>query len=360
MELDLNNIQWGEFNLNEIFPDIQRGKRLKKDNHEVGSQPYISSSASNNGVDGFIGNSEKVRIFENCLTIANSGSVGATFYQPFSFVASDHVTKLANEKFDKNVYLFISTITKRLSEKYSFNREINDKRIQREKIILPINLEGEPDYNFMIRYIQQKEREKIEKFRNYIEKKILRVIDYEKVKSLDQKKWKEFKLIDLFTFERGDQNNMANIEKGHIPLVSAKKIDNGYKDFAASTNKKIYSKNSLTLNNDGDGGAGISYYQPSDYLLDTHVTALFPKLALDRYTLLFISMCITNQKEKFGHGYAITGSRLNAFMIMLPIDDNDQPDFDYMKNYIKKLECEKLLKYRDIVILDNLAPYSGT
>ncbi len=103
--MDLKNIQWGEFNLNEVFPSIQRGKRLKKNDHKAGSKPYISSSALNNGIDGFVGNAEKIRKFKKCLTIANSGSVGATFFQPFSFVASDHVTKLENEKFNKNVYL---------------------------------------------------------------------------------------------------------------------------------------------------------------------------------------------------------------------------------------------------------------
>ncbi|HHT9079665.1 TPA: restriction endonuclease subunit S, partial [Flavobacterium psychrophilum] len=88
---------------------------------------------------------------------------------------------------------------------------------------------------------------------------------------LKNKNWKEFKLTELFEFVKGDQNNMASIKSGLIPLVSAKKIDNGYKDFA-SKSKKLYKGNSLTLNNDGDGGAGISYYQPTDYLLDSHVT----------------------------------------------------------------------------------------
>lgn len=46
---------------------------------------------------------------------------------------------------------------------------------------------------------------------------------------LKNKNWKEFKLTELFEFVKGDQNNMASIKSGLIPLVSAKKIDNGYK-----------------------------------------------------------------------------------------------------------------------------------
>jgi hypothetical protein len=158
---------WGEFFLNDIFSDIQRGKRLKKDDHIKGKTPYISSTALNNGIDGFVGNKENIRVFSNCLTLANSGSVGACFYQPFESVASDHVTKLENKKFNKHIYLFISTIATRLGEKYSFNREINDLRIRREKIILPVNQNHEPDYEYMENYIKQIELKKLQKYLKY-------------------------------------------------------------------------------------------------------------------------------------------------------------------------------------------------
>ncbi len=158
--------EWAEFYLNEIFTDIQRGRRLKKDDHKKGRIPYISSTAMNNGVDGFVSNTENVRFFNNCLTIANSGSVGATFYQPFSFVASDHVTKLANENFNEFIYLFISNITKRVGEKYSFNREINDQRIKKEIILLPTNNQGKPDYEYMENYIKKIEYDKLTKYLN--------------------------------------------------------------------------------------------------------------------------------------------------------------------------------------------------
>jgi len=30
---------------------------------------------------------------------------------------------------------------------------------------------------------------------------------------------------------------------------------------------------------------------------------------------------------------------------MLPINDNNEPDYDYMENYIKQLEYNKLIEY---------------
>lgn len=163
----LSNKEWMEFSINEIFTEIQRGKRLKKADHKAGKMPYVSSTATNNGVDNYVSNKEKVRIFSDCLSLANSGSIGACFYQPYKFVASDHITKLANKDINKYVLLFLSTVVMRLSEKYSFNREINDKRIQKEKIILPINKNKSPDYDFMENYMKQLELKKIQKYLQY-------------------------------------------------------------------------------------------------------------------------------------------------------------------------------------------------
>jgi len=145
---------WDEFLLIDIFPEIQRGKRLTKANQIIGAIPYISSTAQNNGIDNYISNTKRVRIFKSCLTIANSGSVGASFFHPYEFVASDHVTHLKNHNLNKYAYLFIANMTNRLASKYNFNREINDKRIKREKIMLPINDKKEPDYEYMIQYIK--------------------------------------------------------------------------------------------------------------------------------------------------------------------------------------------------------------
>ena len=105
-----------------------------------------------------------MRQFENCISLANSGSVGSAFYEPFHFIASDHITHLKNEKFNGFIYLFIANICNRLSKKYNFNREINDKRIKREKILLPITQNGEPDYAFMENYTRNLMLKKYKKY----------------------------------------------------------------------------------------------------------------------------------------------------------------------------------------------------
>ena len=153
----LQHANWKAFDFTEVFTEIQRGKRLKKADHKAGNIPYVSSTSLNNGVDGFIGNESGVRKFFDCLTIANSGSVGYAFYHQYEFVASDHVTQLKREGLDKYTYLFLAPIVQRLSEKYSFNREINDERIKREKLLLPATDNGEVDFFFMSNFMKEVE-----------------------------------------------------------------------------------------------------------------------------------------------------------------------------------------------------------
>ncbi len=159
--------EWRAFSVSEIFDTIQRGKRLVKERQKTGKIPYVSSTALNNGVDNFIGNDVGIRKFNNCLSLANSGSVGSCFYEPFTFIASDHITHLKGN-YSKYQYLFMACMLNRLAEKYNFNREINDLRIQKEKIFLPINLKGEPDYKYMEDYMKYLEQQKIISYLDYI------------------------------------------------------------------------------------------------------------------------------------------------------------------------------------------------
>lgn len=165
--LDLE-VEWKEFFFTDIFKEIKRGKRLTKSNQIDGDTPYVSSTGINNGVDNFIGNDKKVRKYANNLSLANSGSVGACFYHNYEYIASDHVTALSSEHADEYIYKFMSTIISRLEEKYSFNREINDKRISREKLFLPIDKNGEPHWEYMSNFVKKLEKENVEKTLNHI------------------------------------------------------------------------------------------------------------------------------------------------------------------------------------------------
>lgn len=150
-----------EFRLLDVFI-IERGMRLTKLNQISGEIAYISSTKENNGIDDYITPPEHMKIYQNALTLNNSGSVGYCFYHPYPFVVSDHcmVLSLKDEKIILNTYiaLFLKSILEKMRPRYSFGREINNERLNNEFINLPAkydsNHKHEPDWQFMEDYIK--------------------------------------------------------------------------------------------------------------------------------------------------------------------------------------------------------------
>jgi restriction endonuclease S subunit len=338
----LEEVEWKEFKFTDIFTKIQRGKRLTKGNQVEGDIPYISSTATNNGVDNFISNEEKVRKFDNCLTLANSGSVGSCFYQRYEFVASDHVTALQNKDFSKGVYLFLSSVIKRLEEKYSFNREINDARISRETVILPVDTIGNPNWQYMEDYVKRLELEQLENVLEYIY--IYRTIsfhrDFQKSKSVE---WKEFWLEDVCEIQSGIRLTQSDMVEGERPFIGATEFNNGITAFVSNTNKSLDS-NVLGVNY--NGSVVKSFYHEYECIFSDDVKRLKVKDTnyQNKYIYLFLKQVILQQERKYAYGYKFNASRMKRQKIMLPVLEDGNIDFEYMIDQMKWLEFKEIFK----------------
>lgn len=80
-------------------------------------------------------------IYENAMTLNNSGSIGYCFYHTYKFVASDHCTILSvkdkNIKLDLSLFLFLKPVIEKMKSKYGFAREMSNDRLNNERISLP-------------------------------------------------------------------------------------------------------------------------------------------------------------------------------------------------------------------------------
>lgn len=199
----------------------------------------------------------------------------------------------------------------------------------------------------MSKYVGESKKKLLAKYQVFAEKQISK-IEYKKILDINKKQWNPFPIVKIFEPIRGHENNMAMLDEGNVPLISAKNTNNGLKGFVKTLNKQI-SGNCISLNNDGDGGAGLAYYQPSDMALDTHVTALIPKRKLNKFTLLFIANCLSGLHEFFGHGLSISTKRVSKIKIMLPVNENNEPDFEYMEQYAKNMMFKKYSQYLNFI-----------
>ena len=358
--MKLSDREWKDFAVPYVFQNIQRGKRLKKADHISGIVPYVSSTAISNGVDAYIEATKGIRVFQNCISLANSGSVGTAFYEPFAFVASDHVTSLKRENTSQYVYLFLTAVLEQQKSNFDFNREINDLRIKKMRIMLPVDDNDEPDYQFMEDYMKELMVAKRKRYQEHFEQRLAELgIDAKNTKvegynlDLKSRDWNAFNIVDIFALVRGVEGNMASLKNGYIPLISARNGNNGLKGFVDNP-KKIIKGDCITLNNDGDGGAGLAYCQPCDMALDTHVTALMPTLEMSNNVMLFISECLSKLHGFFGHGHSISNKRALSIKIMLPVDNNGKPDYQFMEDYMKELMAKKYLQYLDFLNTNHL------
>lgn len=336
----LTDVEWGEFFISDIFDTVQRGKRLTKANQIDGEIPYISSTALNNGVDNFIGNTEKVRKSDNDLTLANSGSVGACFYHNYEYIASDHVTSLKLPNGSDTVYKFISVILGRLEEKYSFNREINDTRIKREKILLPIDKDGNPNWTYMEKFVKNIEKKQIENVLKYLDEYIYIYIMYNHFDKVD---WKEFFLDEICNINSGVRLTKANMNEGKMPFIGATDSNNGITNFVSNTNKSL-DKNALGVNY--NGSVVENFYHPYECIFSDDVKRISFKEdeGKNKYCYLFLKQMILQQKEKYRYAYKFNGDRMARQKIMMPVDKHLRINFDFMKRYITSKELKYIVE----------------
>lgn len=347
-KLTLDSVEWGEFRIKDLF-ELHLSKGDNQANLlDEGDIPLVSSGLNINGISKFIkeGDGKSELFAGNVFTVDMFGKASYHEYNFFSVSHGRINILIPKFKMTKFMAIFIvAEIDKNFSNVFSYNRMCSQKRLRSSKILLPMDSNGNPNWQFMEDYIKKEMKKQSQKVIAYYENKLMK-LGFE---LLDlEVEWKEFKIGALFDFQRGNQNNMSKCEDGDIPLISAKKVDNGLKSFIKNNDKKLFSRNIITLNNDGDGGVGIAYYQPYKTALDTHVTALIPREDLSSSNLLYISKVIEKQREKFSHGYSLNNSRLYNQKIMLPIDENGDPYWNYMNNFIKKIKkenVEKILNY---------------
>lgn len=147
----INLSNWKEFKIGELF-SLFNGIKYPSYDREFGILPLVSTTASNNGISDYI--NDRPEKYNNILTVAYSGSVGATFYQGKEVFVGETVFALVPKfKMNKYIAMFICTIMNFHNFKYTYGRKIIGTRYIDDVIKLPA-LSNEPDWQFMENYIK--------------------------------------------------------------------------------------------------------------------------------------------------------------------------------------------------------------
>lgn len=141
-----DTLEWGEFNVEELFGKSTRGKRLKGDDRIEGHLPFVTAGETDTGISAFISNDVEV-FSKNTTTIDMFGSAK---YRNYDYGADDHVAVVHTENLDKFAAIFVTIACHKAAHNGQFNYGHNfyAKDADELNITLPI-CNGESDYAIM-------------------------------------------------------------------------------------------------------------------------------------------------------------------------------------------------------------------
>lgn len=150
--------EWEEFSVNKVF-NVFTGAQVPRRYLINGSQDRISVTNENNGViskfdENELLKSSNARILTNFVSI---NFFGYAFYHKnkASLEMKVHaIQRKDNVSFSENQGLYIaSLLNSQYAGKYGYGNQLSSSKLKNKVIKLPVNLQGDPDWQYMDQYI---------------------------------------------------------------------------------------------------------------------------------------------------------------------------------------------------------------
>lgn len=165
---------------------------------------------------------------------------------------------------------------------------------------------------------------------------------------LTTKDWKEFRIGDLFKTYHGSRLKVKDRVEGNIPFITAGEEGRGIKEYV-SNHRKLY-ENPITIDMfgntfyhnlklDGDDNVYFLVNEKLSYRVKLYISTVLNKVLTQRHSY-------TKQFRQ---------NDLDKLTLLLP-SKNDEPDWDFMEEFIKGIEeenKEKLAVLKDVKPVDD-------
>jgi restriction endonuclease S subunit len=145
--------------------------------------------------------------------------------------------------------------------------------------------------------------------------------------------WQYFKLTDLFRMSGTRTTPITKLEEygsGIYPYVTTQATNNGvggfYDHFTETGNVLVIDSAVL----------GYCSYQRHNFSASDHVEKLTPKFNMNQYVALFLTTVLNLEQYRYNYGRKASQTRLRKAIVRLP-SRQDEPDWQYMEDYIKSL-----------------------
>lgn len=346
------DITWKVFEIGKIFTSLIRGNNKGLEVIGKGDgQSYIGAKYNNNGVTGFVDRqASNVKRFNGnaiVFVMTGEGSVGKALYKSEIFIPSNNVYVGYSNHLNKYNAHMIVTIINKQEDKYNYGYIRNDIRLKRERILFPVNSKNEPDYEYMESYIKSLVVQKEQEYLEYISKRIKLLKDIKEPIALKDKEWSTFTLGDLFLLVQGKSkglNHLIRTSYDGINYLGATNQNNGVLAYIEDVPKLKQKGNCICFIRNGEGSMGYSIYKKEDFIATSDISVGYAEF-LNPYIGFFITTIADKVRGKYNFGYKRSDARLKKEKLLLPINTQRKIDYEYMEQYMKYLEYQKLSAY---------------
>lgn len=213
--------------------------------------------------------------------------------------------------------------------KYPYNFGLFPELLKDERIMLPVDSKGEPNWKYMEQYMQNILNEVGSSIEN------LSQTDNRKHK-VNISEWKEFVIGDLFEIGRPIARSQAKYTEGNVPFVASGNYNNGIVKWCMPKEDEALDLGNCITVSPLDGSA---FYQKENFLGRGGAGSAILMLRNDELTELsglFIASVIRNALTKYSYSDQLNSQTIADEIIWLPIVKNtEKPDYTYMEKYMQ-------------------------
>ena len=355
LDARLQSVKWGKYKIGDLFESSNGDYDIQKKHINGKGEWVITAGLTNNGV---LGRSDvNSKIFNaNTITIDMFGSA---FYRQFPYKMVTHARVFSlKPRFDitDRQGIFIANTLSYLYHHFGYENMCSWEKIKDRQIELPLNANGEIDFDFMEDFVRELERERLRELEAYLQ--VTGLKDYNitpeeelALKQLSSTKWKEYKITDIFNINNTHNILFSSIKNcpGKTPYLCASSENNGVSAYISYNELLKERGNCIFI---GGKTFVVSYQQKDFFSNDSHNLALYLKAKKrTRLNQLYLATCI---KKSLGHKYtwgdSISRTKIQNDTVNLPLSNDSKPDYPLMETLIRavqKLVIKNVVLYAD-------------
>ena len=265
----------------------------------------------------------KIPYVDGLITVALGGSVLESFVQPKPFYTAQNIMVLTPKSemtFQERIYYCMCI--KRNNIRYTAHGREANRTLK--KLNMPKNM---PDW--------------VHEMPDSYEGELSKCFSETNI-SLSDRKWSSFQYDVLFDIERGKGARKTELdEHGDTPFITSTNSNNGLVGMVNT--EPTHPSNVISVNR--NGSVGEAFYQPLPFCSTEDVHVFKPKFELNPYRAMFLICVIRKEKYRYSFGRKWGIGRMNETTMMLPVNDDDaNPDWQFMEDYIKSLSYSSNLE----------------